>query len=158
MIVFDLECRAGGHRFEGWFGSSEDFASQQERGLLDCPQCGSTEVIKAPMAPNVGRKGNQIEVARANGTAKPAPMAGGQLPPQALAMMHAMAAMQAAALKESRWVGDGFADVSREIHYGEREAETIHGQATAEEAKELLEEGIELMPLLFPVAAPGEAN
>jgi hypothetical protein len=159
MIVFDLECRAGGHRFEGWFGSSADFTAQQGRGLVDCPQCGSTDVIKAPMAPHVGRKGNQREVApQPSAPAKPAPVAGGQLPPQALAMMQAVAVMQAAALKESRWVGDEFAEVSREIHYGEREAETIHGQATAEEARELLEEGIELMPILFPVAAPGEAN
>jgi len=158
MIVFDLECRAGGHRFEGWFGSSEAFAAQQARGLVDCPECGSTEVVKAPMAPNIGRKGNQVEVARATGASAPAPVAGGQLPPQALAMMQAMAVMQATALKDSRWVGDGFAEVSREIHYGERDPETIHGQATADEARELLEEGIELMPLLFPVAPPGEAN
>jgi hypothetical protein len=156
MIVFDLECHAGPHRFEGWFGSSEDFASQQQRGLVTCPQCGSCEVIKAPMAPNVARKGNQIEAA------KPAPtkpvIAGGQLSSRAVVMMQAMAVMQVEALKDSRWVGDGFAEVSREIHYGERDAETIHGQATAEEAIELLEEGIELMPLPFPVAPPGETN
>jgi hypothetical protein len=158
MIVFDLECRDRGHRFEGWFGSSEDFASQQARGLVACPQCDSVDVIKAPMAPNVGRKGNQLEVARPRNAVKPTPMTGGQLPPQALAMIQAMAAMQAAALKDSRWVGDDFAEVSREIHYGERDGETIHGQATAEEALELLEEGIELMPLPFPVAPPGEAN
>lgn len=156
MIVFDLECRGGGHRFEGWFASSEDFAGQQARGLIACPQCGSDEVIKAPMAPSLAPKGNQI------GTAKSAspggPVAGGQMSPQAVALMQAMATMQAAAIKDSRWVGAGFAEISREIHYGEREAETIHGQATAKEAIELLEEGIEVMPLPFPVAPPGESN
>ena len=157
MIVFDLECRGGGHRFEGWFASSEDFAAQQESGLLSCPQCGADDVIKAPMAPNVGRKGNQIAASNKAPVAT-APVAGGRLPPQAVAMLQAMAAMQGEALKESRWVGDGFAEVSREIHYGERDSETIHGQATAKEALELIEEGIEIMPLPFPVAPPGEAN
>lgn len=157
MIVFDLECRGGGHRFEGWFASSEDFAAQQERGLLSCPQCGADDVIKAPMAPNVGRKGNQI-VAPNKALAATAPLAGGRLPPQAIALLQAMATMQGEALKESRWVGDGFAEVSREIHYGERDSEAIHGQATAKEALELIEEGIEIMPLPFPVAPPGEAN
>ncbi|MFT4026368.1 MAG: DUF1178 family protein [Novosphingobium sp.] len=161
MIVFDLECREHGHRFEGWFGSSGDFAAQQERGLVACPQCGSPDVMKAPMAPNLGRKGNQVEPARpvaAEAKAGQSVPAVAQLPPQAAAMLRAMAAMQAEALKESRWVGDGFAEVSRAIHYGERDAETIHGQATAEEVEELFEEGIEVMPLPFPVGPPGEAN
>jgi hypothetical protein len=73
-------------------------------------------------------------------------------------MMQAMAAMQAEALKQSRYVGEKFADETRAIHYGERQAETIHGQATLEEAKELLEEGIAVMPLPFPVAPPEELN
>lgn len=157
MIVFDLACRDHDHRFEGWFGSSQDFAAQQERGLVTCPQCGSGDVIKAPMAPNLGRKGNQIAAASPI-PASSAPVAGGALPPQAAALMQAMAQMQAAALKESRWVGEGFAETSRAIHYGERAAETIHGQATAEEAIELIEEGIEVMPLPFPVAPPSETN
>ena len=58
MIVFDLCCDAG-HRFEGWFGSSEDYAGQQARGLVSCPTCDSTVVDKAPMAPAVPRKGNR---------------------------------------------------------------------------------------------------
>jgi hypothetical protein len=111
------------------------------------------------MAPMLARKGNQREAplpvpVQTAG----APVAGGRLPPQAVAMMQAMAAMQAEALKQSRWVGDEFPEVSRQIHYGEREAETIHGQATPDEARELLDEGIELMPLPFPVAPPSEAN
>jgi hypothetical protein len=157
MIVFDLVC-AGSHRFEGWFASSDDFARQQERGLVSCPQCGSDEVVKAPMAPNVGRKANQVPAPRRTAASENVPVASGALPPRAIAMMQAMAAVQTEALKQSRWVGDGFAEVSREIHYGERDAETIHGQATIEQALELAEEGIEVMPLPFPVAPPGEAN
>lgn len=158
MIVFDLVCGSGAHRFEGWFGSSSDFTEQQARGLVTCPECGSDDVMKAPMAPNVGRKANQVAVPRAATPTANVPVASGPLPPQAAAMMQAMAAMQAEALKQSRWVGDDFAEVSREIHYGERDAETIHGQATAKQALELVEEGIEVMPLPFPVAPPGEAN
>ena len=64
MIVYDLICDHG-HRFEGWFGSSGDYAEQRERGLVSCPQCGSGEVTKAPMAPAVPAKGNTREEARA---------------------------------------------------------------------------------------------
>ena len=175
MIVFDLECRERGHRFEGWFASSDDFARQQDTGLLACPQCGSTEVRKAPMAPNLGRKGNQIDTASA---ASPQPVSGanavqanriadhvptgnvtnGNLPPEAVQMMITLARMQEEALKTSRWVGDRFAEQSRAMHYGETETESIHGQATLAEAKELLEEGIELAPLPFPVVPPEQAN
>jgi hypothetical protein len=155
MIVFDLECRPSGHRFEGWFGSSGDFAAQRERGFLTCPECGSFDVIKAPMAPKLGRKGNQVS---SQPHSTEAVMTKAPLPPEAVKMMHALATMQAVALKDSRWVGKKFAEESRAMHYGERDAETIHGQATPEEAKALYEEGIEVAPLPFPVTPPGEAN
>lgn len=154
MIVFDLECREQRHRFEGWFASSQDFAAQQQRGLVTCPQCGSGDVIKAPMAPAVPRKGNQIAEVRS----QEQPVAGGALPPEAAAVMEKLAAMQAEALKQSRWVGKGFADQSRAMHYGEQDQELIHGQASLEEARDLLEEGIAVVPLPFPVAPPGEVN
>lgn len=154
MIVFDLECQPLGHRFEGWFASSEDFADQQARGLLTCPSCGCEDVAKAVMAPSIGRKGNQLPSVRA----RRKPVAGGVLPPEAREMMAKLATMQAEALKQSTWVGEDFADTSRAMHYGERETETIHGQATAKEAKGLLEEGIAVMPLLIPVTPPDELN
>jgi hypothetical protein len=159
MIVFDLEC-PGGHRFEGWFGSSEDFVVQQERGLVACPQCASADVIKAPMAPKLARKGNQLPSAPAPAPQVPVPqpVSNVAMPPEAARMMRALATMQAEALKTSRWVGDDFAETSRAMHYGERDVETIHGQATFEEAKALHEEGIEVAPLLFPVAPPGDTN
>lgn len=158
MIVFDLECRAGRHRFEGWFGSSDEFADQQGRGLVTCPTCGSPDVGKAVMAPRVGRKGNQLPaVAPAPAPEKPQPMAHA-LPPEALAMFKAIATMQAEALKTSAWVGDDFADSARAMHYGEKDVSPIHGQATLDEARELVEEGIEIAPILFPVVPPEEAN
>ena len=173
MIVFDLQCSPGGHRFEGWFGSSDDYARQQERGLVSCPECASSDVIKAPMAPNIERKGNQLSALPAasqprEGAPSPAPMpmsmpmpmpmANGAMPPEAVKMMQALAVMQAKALEKSRWVGDSFVEATREMHYGEREVEPIHGQATIQEARDLFEEGIEVAPLPFPVAPPGEAN
>jgi len=171
MIVYDLECRAVGHRFEGWFGSSDDFARQQERGLVSCPHCGSSDVGKALMAPRLARKGNQIatspppaarpaepEPAAAPTSQPSAQMASAPLPPEAVALMHKLAKMQAEALKGSRFVGGTFAEEARAMHYGEREAETIHGQATLAEAKDLLEEGIAVAPLPFPVVPPEQAN
>ncbi len=154
MIVFDLKCRSSGHEFECWFASSDDFAAQQQRGLVTCPHCGSADVEKAVMAPNVGRKGNQLATA----AGRKQPVMRGELPAEAREMMAKLAQMQAEALKQSRWVGNGFADESRKMHHGEAEAATIHGQATAEEAMELLEEGIAVMPLPFPVAPPDELN
>jgi hypothetical protein len=157
MIVFELQCQGAGHRFEGWFGSSDDFAQQQARALVTCPQCGSAEVIKAPMAPAVARKGNQLPAARPESQPR-LPVAGGKLPEEAAKVMAALAQMQASALEQSRWVGNGFAEVSRQIHYGERETETVHGQATPEEARALLDEGIAVVPLPFPVAPPEDIN
>jgi hypothetical protein len=163
MIVFDLECAAA-HKFEGWFGSSDDFARQQERGLVTCPECGSPEVGKAIMAPRVARKGNQLSEVAAK-PQKPQRMSGpatsvasAPMPPEAVALMHKLATMQAEALKASRFVGKSFAEDARAMHYGERETEIIHGEATMAEAKELLEEGIAVAPLPFPVVPPEQAN
>ena len=150
MIVFDL-CCGEGHRFEGWFGSSDDFAAQQARGLVVCPQCGSAQVDKAPMAPAVPKKGNQHEVTKRA-------VAGGKLPPEAAEALDKLAKLQAEALKSSTWVGEQFADRSRAMYYGERDAEAIHGRATPDEARSLVEEGITVAPLLFPIAPPDELN
>lgn len=152
MIVFDLACQAG-HRFEGWFGSSAEFESQQLRGLVACPQCGSAQVAKAPMAPAVPRKGNQLASAKTDQA-----VAGGALPPEARAMFEKLAQLQTATLKGSRFVGKAFADQSRAMHYGEQDAEVIHGEATLAEARDLLDEGIAVLPLPFPVAPPEDLN
>jgi hypothetical protein len=161
MIVFDLECRTGRHRFEGWFGSSDEFADQQERGLLCCPQCGSSDVGKAVMAPSVGRKGNRKSesAARRRDTgAEAGQLSNAAMPPEAVQMMQQLARMQAEALKQSRWVGDRFVEDAKAMHYGEREAEAIYGEATLEQARDLLDEGIAVAPLPFPVVPPEKAN
>lgn len=165
MIVFDLLCGPGGHRFEGWFGSSRDYEDQQARGLVSCPMCGSAEVGKAVMAPNVGRKGNQMPAAvtvpavpaKDQAMAGP-PAADIALPPQAVEMLKAVAAMQAEALKSSTWVGDKFVDDARAMHYGEKDVTAIHGRATLDEARELAEEGIPVAPVLIPLAPPDETH
>ncbi len=154
MIVFDLHCSAG-HCFEGWFGSSEDFVSQQKRGLVSCPDCGSQEIAKAPMAPAVPAKSNRhIPVANDRNAA----MTNREIPPEVEKAMQALAKAQAKALEESKWVGESFADESRAMHYGEKDLEAIHGKATLKEAKELLDEGIGVAPLPFPFAEPDELN
>jgi hypothetical protein len=153
MIVFDLSC-AEGHRFEGWFASGDDFAAQSERGLVECPQCGSAHVMKAPMAPSVPKKGNQ----RGAPAEAKQPVAGGAMPPEVVEALGKLAEAQANALKDSKWVGDAFAEQSRAMHYGERDAETIHGRASPREAKELVDEGVPVAPLPFPVAPPTDLN
>lgn len=163
MIVYDLECLSGQHRFEGWFKSSDDFVHQRERGLVTCPHCGSADVGKAIQAPRIGRKGNQMPEPirrRQDGPAEvpSAPVASVPLPPEAVEMIGKLASLQAEALKSSRYVGRKFADDARAMHYGERDAEAIHGQATVAEAQELAEEGISVMPLPFPVLPPDQAN
>jgi hypothetical protein len=165
MIVFDLECRVNGHRFEGWFGSSDDFAEQQARGLVMCPVCGASDVIRGVSAPHIGRKGNQLPEPVRKSSVPSAAMppvnaqqANGALPPEALAVLKTIATMQAEALKSSTWVGKRFADDARAMHYGEKDAAPIHGQATPEEAKALFEEGVEIAPILFPLAPPKELN
>lgn len=165
MIVFDLSCEHG-HAFEGWFGSSADFASQKERGLLCCPQCGSPEVAKAPMAPAVPRKGNQLAASKGDQPAEVHAAHGGEgqavsnapMPPEVQAALEKLAEAQAKALKQSKWVGDKFAENARAMHYGEQKVEAIHGETSVEEAERLLEEGIEVAPLPFPISRPDELN
>ena len=142
MIVFDLRCPAG-HVFEAWFGSSADYDDQQGRGLVACPICGASEIEKAPMAPRVAAKGNQSET--------PSPEA-------MKSMLAEMATLQKKLLEKSDNVGDRFPDEARAIHLGEAEARAIPGRASRDDARYLIEDGIPVSPLPFPVAEPGEEN
>lgn len=155
MIVYDLSCSEG-HRFEGWFGSSADYDDQRARGLIACPHCGASEVGKAPMAPAVPAKGNQRQEVLPPQASQP--MANTPMPPQVQQALAALAKAQAEALKKSTWVGEKFAEESRAMHYGERDEAPIHGQATLAEAKALIEEGVPVAPLPFPVAPPDKLN
>src|SRR5690606_999471 len=124
--------------------------------LLSCPQCGSVAVEKAPMAPSVPRKANQLPAP--SSPRKATQVARGPLPTEVADALAKLAQAQAKALETSRWVGTAFVEESRAMQYGEREPMPIHGQATIGEAKELLDEGIALAPLPFPVAPPEELN
>lgn len=133
MIVFDLQCRDGGETFEAWFRSNADYEQQREAGLVQCPVCQSANVAKAPMAPRVPRKEAASPLAR-------------------------LASAQAELLKDSRWVGDRFAETARAMHSGEIEREQVHGQATLEQAKSLADDGIPVAPLPLPVVPPSQVN
>lgn len=154
MIVFDLHCDQG-HRFEGWFGSSDDYEAQRKRGFVECPECGSKTVGKAPMAPAVGAKGNRGDAETAP---KPAQLSNAPMPPEVENAIKQLAKAQAKALESSTWVGDKFADEARSQHYGEKDEAPIHGKATRKEAEDLASEGISVAPILFPVAEPDKLN
>ena len=138
MIVFDLKCLGGCAVFEGWFSSSCDFAEQTERGLVQCPYCGSTEVAKAPMAPRLGCS-DGIEIDAKDAIA-------------------ALAAVQARLLSESEWVGADLPETARAMHLGEMEQRPVHGQASADEARSLIDEGVSIVPLPLPVVPPRQVN
>ena len=150
MKVLDLHCHAG-HVFEGWFASEDDFQSQNQRGLVQCPFCGDTSISKALSAPrlNLGAK-----PPAAAAPAKPGAAAQGQdavaLPPALQAAWLELARKIAANTED---VGTRFADEARRMHHGETEERAIRGQATPDEAAQLLDEGIAVLPLPLPVAA-----
>lgn len=151
MIVFDLKCAANGHVFEAWFGSGEDYEGQRDRGLVACPLCGDSDIGKAVMAPAVPAKSNRmpslsLPVGNAPDLAK------------LRATMRKLAAAQTEALKDSQWVGRDFADTARAMHYGEQDHASIHGEVGAREARALIEEGVKVAPLPFPVVPPAARN
>ena len=151
MIVFDLSCGSG-HVFEAWFGSSADFEEQRGRGLVACPICGVSEVEKAVMAPNVAPKGNRATASlpmRSGGDKDPAEMK---------AILVALAKAQAKLLEGSEHVGARFASEARAMQDGDAAERPIHGQATLEEAKSLIEDGVPVMPLPLPIVPPDSAH
>lgn len=152
MIVFDLKCPSN-HVFEAWFASSAAFEDQKARGLLACPLCGADQIDKAVMAPNVAAKGNQRSEAPLPSITAPQ-----QTPDEAKAVLAKLAQMQAALLEKSQWVGQDFAAKARAMDAGEADQALIHGHTTPEEAKALIEDGIGIMPLPFPIVPPDKQN
>ncbi|MGN6819111.1 MAG: DUF1178 family protein [Sphingomonas sp.] len=152
MIVFDLKCGAG-HVFEAWFGSSGDYRDQLARGLVSCPLCGDGAIEKALMAPNIATGGN-VQTARTAAPAGP----DGVTPEVMKAAMAELAAMQKKALEGSTWVGNSFANRARAMHDGEEAHAPIHGQASPEDAKALIDDGVTVAPLPFPVVPPEACN
>src|SRR5579864_5329588 len=136
MILFTLRCTAG-HEFEGWFRDGDRFEAQQQAGEIACPECGDTQVEKALMAPNIGRSHKKA-------------------PPISPAQMRAaLVELRRQVETNCDYVGERFAEEARKIHYGEADPHGIYGEATAEESRELAEEGIEVgrIPWISPTDA-----
>lgn len=137
MIRFSLICERA-HEFEAWFRNNDDFDKQAKRGFVECPHCGSSRVAKALMAPAVSTARKKEKTA--------------------LAMSEAhkqfMAQWKTAAEKlreNADYVGDKFADEARKIHFGETEPRGIYGEATTDEVRDLIDDGIDFMPIpVFP--------
>jgi hypothetical protein len=155
MIVFDLKC-AEGHVFEAWFGNSDAFEDQRARALVACPFCGGTDVAKAVMAPNIAAKGNR----QGGGDPATTPMVSAPAdgPAGVKRALAAMAKLQAEALAQSEWVGRDFDRQARAMDEGEIDRKTIHGEVTRDEAKALIDDGVGVMPLPFPVVPPARRN
>lgn len=156
MKVFDLHCPQD-HVFEGWFGSEADFRSQLERGLVECPMCGSTALRKGLSAPRLNLGAKPPASAAPAAQAVSAPASGVTAPAAGIEDRQKLQALQAAWLEASRKisastedVGDQFADEALRMHKGQEPERPIRGQATAKQAMELLEEGVPVMPLLLP--------
>ena len=149
MIHYNLRCERG-HAFESWFQSSSAYEAQEKRKLVSCPACGSTRVERAIMAPQiVSKKGRESPV--------PAPAAAAPeaATPASTPLLMAQERELRAKLKELRDhivknadnVGERFPNEARKMHYGEIEHRPIYGEASPEEAKSLIDEGVEVSPL-----------
>ena len=153
MKVYNLACPLD-HRFEGWFASEEDCLVQQDKGMLACPVCDSTEITRMPSAPHIA-KSSSMELATPK--ADLSNPSGGVVALTGSDHSQLEAQVQAAFLKgmrelmgKSEDVGEAFADEARKIHYKESPERSIRGQTTLDEAEALREEGIEVlaMPML----------
>jgi hypothetical protein len=151
MIRYALRCGRD-HTFESWFQDSSAYDAQVARKLVTCPVCNSTEIEKAIMAPRiVGRKGRAKET-----PAPPAPAAATEAPAtESTPLLMAQERELRAKLKELRDhivknadnVGERFPNEARKMHYGEIEHRPIYGEASNEEARALIDEGVEVSPL-----------
>jgi hypothetical protein len=152
MIRYQLRC-AKGHEFEGWFHNSTTYDRQAKRGQLTCAVCGSPEVSKALMAPNVATRSKRSSQTQRRERAPPAaaPEAPAKNEQQRFAahqeLAQLMRKLRAEIEAKSEYVGTRFCEEARKIHYEEVPARGIHGEATPDEAKALAEEGIEFFPL-----------
>jgi hypothetical protein len=143
VIVYRLSC-ASGHEFEGWFKDSKTFDAQEATRALECPICGDQKVSKAIMAPALG---NRAE----NGPAQSAPPPG----PDSQKIQQFMAGYRKFIEANAEYVGPKFPEEARKIHYGETEQRHIYGESSLKEARELIEEGIEVAPV---PPDPGDLN
>jgi hypothetical protein len=142
MKVLSLHC-GNGHGFDGWFASEDEFMDQNGRGLIECPLCADRIVTRLPSAPRLNLSGQR----EAQTPAEPA-----QGPPALQALwLHAVRQV----LDNTEDVGERFPEEARRIHYGEVRSRGIRGQATPDECRALLDEGIEVVALPLPAALKG---
>jgi len=155
MIRYALHCDHD-HEFESWFQSSSAYDSQVKRKLVTCPICGSAKVEKAIMAPRiVGKKGRGRATPPPEPTAETTTTTPEATPSGSTSLMMAQERELRTKLKELRDhivknadnVGERFANEARAMHYGDKEHRPIYGEASPDEAKSLIDEGIEVSPL-----------
>ncbi|QDI81882.1 DUF1178 family protein [Methylorubrum populi] len=149
MIRFTLACESG-HHFESWFPSNAAYDEQSARGFVTCPFCDSAKVAKAPMAPAVARTDRGRPAACP--PSLPVPAAPAEAPASMIAeperqLRALLRAVRAQVEASAEHVGERFADEARAIHYGDAEGRPIYGEASPQEARALIEEGIEVLPL-----------
>ena len=137
MKVLNLQCSAR-HDFEGWFASEDEFQAQLAGGMVECPMCGDTAVIKMLSAPRLNLGATQPSQ-RQDVVTAPAPT-----------LQAAWLKMVRHVMANTEDVGERFPEEARRIHYGESEERGIRGQATPEQTEALLEEGIGVLPLPVP--------
>jgi hypothetical protein len=166
VIRYALACNKG-HEFESWFQSSEAYDKQAKRGLVACPLCGSAKVEKALMAPRLKRtdktspRAEPAHTESAGPGAAAAPTAAPEKTPVAIMsdrereLRSKLKELREHLTKSADYVGPKFPEEARKMHYGEIEHRSIYGEASADDAKALHEEGIEFHPL--PVL-PDERN
>jgi hypothetical protein len=135
VIVYSLHCSTG-HAFEGWFRDSAAYDAQASDGKLVCPVCDSRKIEKAPMAPSLPS---------AVGERKSAPVVSAS--DELRKMRQFMTGLRKYVEENADYVGPRFPEEARKIHYGETEERHIYGEATPDEARELIEEGVDVAPL-----------
>ena len=158
MKVLDLQC-AQGHGFEGWFGSEEDFQSQQARALVQCPLCGDATISKKLSAPRLSLSRASAPEARerseSSDRSEQSEQALAVAGPQDADMAKRWMEIGRHLMANTTDVGQRFAEEARKIHYGEAPERGIRGQTSAREARELIEEGIGVLPFALPEALKG---
>ena len=156
MIKYGLECDKG-HGFEGWFQSSDGFDKQKKRGFVECPVCGSIKVDRAIMAPAVARTDKLPVPAKASMPEAEWVSSGSDvaiMSSEERELRERLAELRKEMIKDADDVGDEFAEEARRIHFGETKQRQIYGQTSFEEARELIEEGVNI----FPLPPGGEQN
>ncbi|PCI52036.1 MAG: hypothetical protein COB49_00265 [Alphaproteobacteria bacterium] len=158
MIVFDLKCE-NNHVFEAWFQNSDSYELQAEEGQVECPFCGSINIAKSLMSPNIAAKSNRSPEKRldfipanhivASSANVPETMeTSAEDVKRALEHMHdTMKKYRNHVKKECEYVGEDFATEARAIHDGDAQMRGIYGEATLEETEELLNDGVDILPV-----------